>query len=579
MSKVLSTIVTVFLAAICALVYYLALPAVTLHSAGFWWFILLCLVSISISITCFCYDSFEIPIGASWIITAACLVIFAVCGLISGMMFHSDEARQVADITESERLIVEDFTDITTEDNFNNLPLVDLDTAKMLGDKKVAQLKHASWYDVDDEYNLIQYQGKYYRLSVIDYGDYWKYRKAKNEGLPGYVLVSATSRNGAVTQEATIVQLDKAIRYSPGAFWSYDLRRHLRSQYPSYIFDESYLEIDEEAVPYWITGVKRPTAGVFGVKTVTSFIVTNAQTGESQEYSIEEAPEWIDHIFSLSYLMDIAEWHYAYVDGFWNNVFSKTNVWRTSYFFRDRHGNDSESEAGKFANFFGYSSIIQDGQVMFYTGLTAANSAESNLGWLIIDTSSGKMTEYRFFDEATDDYASGAEESSAQAAVEQLVQAMGYEATFPLPVNIAGEPSYIMCLKGKAGLIQAYAICNIDNFSIAVQADTLDKALNLYLGRLGKEPIYDTTDDTSSESTPETDVPEVETQEVTGKIVEVYTAEVNGTTQFYYVIGEDLYRSSIKLNELQVTWKVGDELTISYYEDGAIRVATDINKN
>jgi hypothetical protein len=66
---------------------------------------------------------------------------------------------------------------------------------------------------------------------------------------------------------------------------------------------------------------------------------------------------------------------------------------------------------------------------------------------------------------------------------------------------------------------------------------------------------------------------------VTGKIVEVYTAEVNGTTQFYYVIGEDLYRSSIKLNELQVTWKVGDELTISYYEDGAIRVATDINKN
>jgi hypothetical protein len=188
------------------------------------------------------------------------------------------------------------------------------------------------------------------------------------------------------------------------------------------------------------------------------------------------------------------------------------------------------------------------------------------------------MTQYRFKNKKGED-ASGAEESSAQVAVEQLVQSMNYEATFPLPVNIAGEPSYIMCLKGKAGLIQAYAICNIDNFSIAVQADTLDKALNLYLGRLGKESIYDTTDDASSESTSETDVPEVETQEVTGKIVEVYTAEVNGTTQFYYVIGEDLYRSSIKLNELQVTWKVGDELTISYYEDGAIRVATDINKN
>ncbi|MCR5572453.1 MAG: hypothetical protein K6F57_01615 [Candidatus Saccharibacteria bacterium] len=484
----------------------------------------------------------------------------------------------MADITESERLIVEDFTDITTEDNFNSLPLVDLDTAKMLGDKKVAQLKHASWYDVDDEYNLIQYQGKYYRLSVIDYGGYWKYRKAKNEGLPGYVLVSATSRNGAVTQEATLVQLDKAIRYSPGAFWSYDLRRHLRGQYRSYIFDESYLEIDEEGVPYWITGVKRPTAGVFGVKTVTSFIATNAQTGESQEYSIDEAPEWIDHIFSLSYLMEVAEWHYAYVDGFWNNAFSQTNVWRTSYFFRDkRDDNDDESEAGKFANFFGYSSIVQNDQVMFYTGLTAANSAESNLGWLIIDTSSGKMVQYKFKDAKGED-ASGAEESSAQGAVEQLVQAMGYEATFPLPVNIAGEPSYIMCLKGKAGLIQAYAICNIDNYSIAVQAESLDKALNLYLDRLGKEPIYD-TDSTSSEPSPEIDVPEEEVRELTGKIVEVYTAEVNGTTQFYYVIGENLYRSSITLNEMQVTWKVGDELVISYYDDGAIRVVTDIKKN
>ena len=133
-----------------------------------------------------------------------------------------------------------------------------------------------------------------------------------------------------------------------------------------------------------------------------------------------------------------------------------------------------------------------------------------------------------------------------------------------------------MCLKGKAGLIQAYGVCNIDNFSIAVQAETLDKALNLYLDKLGKEPVYDAvvTEDTSSEQ-----AQEVEILEITGKIVEIYTAEVNGTTQFYYVIGNELYRSSIKLSEMQVTWKVGDELTVSFYEDGALRVVTDIKKN
>lgn len=571
-----SSVITILLACLCVAVYYLTLPALTIRSAGSWWFVLLCLFCVTVSITCFCDQDHERVIeevGST--IMVAVLVIFCVCGLISGMIFHSGKAQQVADVTVSENKIVDVFTDITAEESFNNLPLVDLDTAQMLGDKKVAQLKHASWYDVDDEYNLIQYQGKYYRLSVIDYGGYWKYRKAKHDGLPGYVLVSATSKNGVVTQEATVIQLDEAIRYSPGAFWSFDLRRHLRSQYPSYIFDESYLEIDESATPYWITGVLRPTAGVFGVKTVTSFIVTNAQTGESQEYSIDDAPEWIDHIFSLKYLMEITKWHYAYIEGYWNNVFSKTNVWRTSYYFRDKHKNDSDSAAGKFANFFGYSSIIQNDQVMLYTGLTAANKADSNLGWLIIDTSSGKITEYQFKDE-NGRSASGAEESSAQAAVEQLVQAMGYEATFPLPVNIAGEPSYIMCLKGKAGLIQAYAICNINNFSIAVQAETLDKALNLYLNKLGKDAVYDTdvAEDTSGEQNPEAEV-----LEITGKVVEIYTAEVNGTTQFYYVIDNELYRSSIKLNELQVTWKVGDELTVTFYEDGALRVATDIKKN
>ena len=109
-----------------------------------------------------------------------------------------------------------------------------------------------------------------------------------------------------------------------------------------------------------------------------------------------------------------------------------------------------------------------------------------------------------------------------------------------------------------------------------MQAETLDKALNLYLDKLGKDAVYDTdvTEDTSGGQNPEAEV-----LEITGKVVEIYTAEVNGTTQFYYVIDNELYRSSIKLNELQVTWKVGDELTVTFYEDGALRVVTDIKKN
>lgn len=523
---------------------------------------LLCLACVAVSLSMFFYDTKAEPFTKFvWIGVGACLVIFIILGITSTIPFHSEQAQKVAKVTVSEQTITEAFPDLADKENLANLPLVDYDTAKILGDKPLAGLNHASWYDVDDEYNLITYQGKYYRLSVIDYGGFFKYNKANDDGLPGYILVDVTPHNGIVTQEATLVKLDQPIRYSPGAYWSHDLRRHLRHQYSTYIFDSSYLEIDEEGIPYWITGVLRPTAGVFGVKTVTSFIMTNAQTGESQEYKIEDAPEWIDHIFSLGYLMDIAEWHYTYVEGWPNTTIfgSKTNVWHTSYNYRDRHndGDDKDNDAKKFANFFGYSSIVnKDGQVMFYTGLTAANGAESNLGWLTIDISSGEMTQYDVV---------GAEESSAQAAVEQLVQAQNYEATFPLPANIGGNPSYIMCLKGKAGLTQGYAICNVKNHSIAVQADTLDAAISSYLHKLGQD-VPDTSQ--PNETTP----PETqhETIQATGTIEAIYTAEINGTTQFYYVIDGDLYRAAITVNQYQVTYKVGDTVIFGYYDGGEL---------
>lgn len=581
MSKVMSSIATVLLVIFCALIYYAALPAFTLRSPGFWVFLLICAVCLAISLTLFCYDDLpETAAIVGWIIAAVVLVGLLIGTFSSWMVFHAQKAYNVADVTVSTTSIAEDFPNLEDPENLKNLPLVDLDTARMLGDKKVAQLKHASWYEVDDEYNLVKTSKGYYRLSVIDYGSFWKYNKAKAEGLPGYVLVNVTPEKGVATQDASISELDDTIRYSPEAYWSFDLLRHLRRQFRCYMFDTSYLEIDDEGTPYWVTGVLRPTGGLFGVQTVSTFILTDARTGVSQEYSVDKAPAWVDHIFSLDYLMKIAEWHYAYADGYWNDMFSQTNVWRTSYYYRSDRDDDSDSDASKFANFFGYSSIVnKDGEVMFYTGLTAANNAESNLGWLTIDTSTGKMTQYDIV---------GAEESSAQRAVEQLVQAQGYEATFPLPANISGEPSYIMCLKGKAGLAQAYGICNVENYSIAVQADTLDEAIRLYRQKLGYdasgEPVTDEVapetsrpNELPSDTTNESDISH-ETQTAEGVIGAIFTAELDGTTQFYYLIDNELYRAALKVNERQILFVSGDRVTFSYYETEDLRQITSISK-
>ena len=537
--KVKSLVSTAIITAVLmAGLYYLALPAINLGSPGFWWFLFFtgfvfaAIASIKYGISYKFGDSAAVDefhqmiCGFSWLATCGLLVIIIVLAIISDMCWPgtNQAACKAAEITKTET-IVEDYPDLSDANAQANLPLVDMDTAITLGDKQLAGLKNASWYEVDKEYNLIKYQGKYYRLSVIDYSDsMFKYFSSCSHGTPGYVLVECTPENGVATQTSSLVELEEPIKYTPGAFWGHDLRRHLRGQYPGYMFDSSFLEIDEEGTPYWVTGVKRSTCGVWGVQLVKSFILTNAQTGESNEYDIEDAPEWIDHVYSLNYLMTLADWHYKYQDGWWNSWTSQTGVWKTSYSYRD---NKQSKEDGEFANFYGYSSTVIDGQVVFYTGLTAANKAESNLGWLTIDASSGKMTEYAVV---------GAEESSAQAAVEQLVAAQGYQATFPLPANIASEASYVMCLKGNAGLVQGYAICNMENYSIAVQAATLPEAVDMYLARLGQKPT-----DSSNTTTPAAPATKDEASPSLfgeSKVTESYSVEINGTTQYYYVLDD-----------------------------------------
>ena len=553
-------------------IHYLALPAWSFHSAGLWWYIFgLIAIFVATLILCFAIDDDEsIHVVISLLVLGVYTVVFIVCGIASSKMCNAHKLHDIAQVTVKDYKADDDssdFKDLTVIENQENIPLVDMDTAITLGDKKIAGIPHASWYDVDNEYNLIQYRGEYYRLSTIDYADdFFKWNKAQYDGVPGYVLVPVTPENGIVTQEAILVTLEQPIIYTPNAYWSKDLRRHLRNQYPSYIFDRSFMEIDEEGIPYWVTGIMTPTAGLFGGKVVNSFILTNAQTGASEEYAIENAPEWIDHIYSLNYLMDVAYWHYGYGNGYLNNTFGQANVLRTSYFHRDARqqaesNSGGDSEAKQFAHFYGYSSIVdKDGEICFYTGLTAANKAESNLGWLVIDTSTGKMTQYNLV---------GAEESSAQGAVEQLVQEKGFQATFPLPVNIAGEPSYLMCLKGKAGLVQSYAICSMYNYSIAVEAETLPKAIAKYQAKLTGTEVPEMTGTVTT-------VPVGDVQTGSGKISEIYTAELNGTTQFYYVIDGELYRSAITVDERQILLNKGESISFEYYVSGDIRVITKI---
>ncbi len=518
----LKYVLLVVVVAIIALVgNYIFLPAWSIHSIGMWFFLIVMLLFVAIGfaiVIFFDYDDKSIYRGLRVAVVALIVVLVVgmlLISLFSCPMFNAEKYRHRVTIEEG------DFSSEVVAIG-EKLSVVDMETAERLGDRTIAKVENATWYDVNNEYNLIKYQGRYYRVSPLNYGGLAKFVKAKNFGIPGYVLVDAQ------TQEATFVELDTPYKYSPSGYWGWDLKRHVHHQFPNLMLGTPFFEIDEEGQPYWITAVKDATVGLWSNRVEKRFIVTDAVSGESCLYETAELPEWVDHAHDLKYLMDAASDYYLYINGFWNSVFSKTGVQKLSYNYKDNE-------------FAGYTSTITaDGEVVFFTAVTPANKAESILGFVQLNPRTGEV---KFFN------VSGAEESSAQAAAQSLTQNFGYVANYPTVINVNGIPTYFMMLKDSAGLIQRYSLVNVENYAIAVEDTTLNGAMTKYLGKVNPDlPVQETTK--------------------TGIIENLYEAQIDGYTYYYFTLnGEDsLYMSSITNSNRQVMLETGTEVTIEYVE-------------
>lgn len=520
---------------------YLALPAMNLQSYGLLWFILSFLIIYLLFDAMFTIIAgkdlsiFETIVG---IVAAILFVFIIVASFFSSKFINWKEYQSMIEIEESDETSFAN--DVVSAENLENLAVVDVGTAQNIGDRTLANIANPSWYNVDLEYNLILYQGKQYRISSINYGGFFEYLNASSTGLPGYVLINA------VTQEAELVTLEDPVRYSPSAFFGYDLNRHLRNQYPNAMFGKSFFEIDEEGNPFWITSIKNPHIGFLGGMKEDSFIITNACTGESEEYVVEDLPEWVDHAFDLDYLMNLVENHYSLANGYFN--FSNNNKNHTSYAFASQ-------------SFAGYNTTLSKDGIVFYAGITPANSSESNIGFVLVSPRTGVAKFYSCV---------GAEESSAQSAVEGLVSDLKYMSTFPTVINIEGMPTYFMTLKDDASLIQRYALCNVSNYSIAVQAPTVEEALSLYLERIG----------VNTEVFNETQEPEKVTYKTFGTLVYLSQVTIDGTTYYcFYLEGDNnLYVSSIKINFQQIKMAISDTISIEYQptDDESVFLVTSI---
>ena len=115
------------------------------------------------------------------------------------------------------------------------------------------------------------------------------------------------------------------------------------------------------------------------------------------------------------------------------------------------------------------------------------------------------------------------------------VQQMNYTATFPLLINLNGNPTYLISLKDNAGLVKMYAFVDVDDYQKVVVTDSskgIKKAAEAYLNE-----VMDDGDTSSSKS-----------REVV--VNNLVNASIDGNT-YYYFTDQDgkKYKVSIKIDK------------------------------
>lgn len=505
--------------------FYIKLPPINLHSAAFYSFFLFVSVVYCATavITSGIYRQAEngktfwkllkgsciVPL----IVIAAVFVVYVVGGLLSSVIIRSGAYAKLMTVETG------DFTQDIEEISFDQIPMLDRDSAEKLGDRKLGELADmVSQFEVADNYTQINYKGRPVRVTPLRYGDVFKWLNNRSAGLPAYLIIDM------VTQEVDVVRLSEGMHYTTAEHFSRNLYRHLRFQYPTFIFDEPTFEIDEEGTPYWVCSRVVKRIGLFGGTDIQGAVLVNAINGESQYYT--DIPTWVDGVYSADIIMEQYDYYGTYQGGFINSLFGQKNVTVTTA---------------------GYNYIAANDDVYVYTGVTSAGSDESNIGFILTNQRTKQTTFYSI---------AGAEEFSAMNSAEGVVQHLNYTSTFPLLLNISNQPTYFMALKDYAGLVKMYAMVNVQQYQIVATGTSVEECQANYYKLLrqnkldtGEEPVLPADEET-----------------VVGTVVALRSAVIDGTTMYYVTLdgGNTVYSISAGELEKVVLLNVGDYIGITY---------------
>lgn len=504
--------------ALAAVYYYVSLPALNIHSSDLWMFMIVLVILIAaMYISKKKPSRYEIKELKGVRVIAAVFVVvvgaYLIGSLLSSPIVNAKKYQQLLNVQDGE------FTKDIEELSFDQIPLLDKESAMILGNRKMGSMVDmVSQFEVDDWYSQINYQDRPVRVSPLRYASLIKWFTNQKEGIPAYIKIDMA------TQNTELVKLKEGMKYTTSDHFNRNIYRHLRFKYPTYIFNELSFEVNDDGVPYWICPVKKYNIGLFGGVTIGRVVLCNAITGETEDYAIQDVPEWIDRAYSADMLVELYDYYGSLKHGYFNSVLGQRDCLKTTT---------------------GYNYLAIDDDVWVYTGVTSVSGDQSNVGFVLMNQ---RTMETKFY------AIEGATEDSAMSSAEGQVQNLKYKATFPLLLNISGEPTYFIALKDDAGLVKKYAMVNVQKYQIVAIGDTVSECEDVYTELMYENGIKVVAEDTR------------EIQTITAKITKIAQGVIGGNSHYYVMLegSEEIFDVSVVDFLDIIKYSVGDEVTVEY---------------
>lgn len=421
--------------------------------------------------------------------------------------------------------------------SIEKIRVVDQALANLLGDKVLGAQPALGSQVRLGTFNIQKVGNELYWVAPLLHSGFFKWNK-NSDGTPGYVMVNATNERDVRLIEE-IAGKKVRVKYQPEAYFFSNLERHIyfSGYYNCGLTDYSF-EIDDQGHPYWVVTKYEKRIGFSGDDAV-GVLVIDTESGAIKEYSIANAPAWIDRIQPANFIeKQLNDWG-EYVNGYWN--FSNENKLQITEDVSLVYGDDNRA--------------------YWYTGLTSVGSDEATVGFVLVDTRTKKAVWYR---------QSGATEFAAKNSAVGKIQEKRYSASTPIPYNINGIPTYVMTLKDDGGLVKMFAMVAIEDYTIVGVGNTMRETLMAYKSAMNM---------TGNKLT----VKNVNQKVALKTVITRISNDVKNGNSFYYFTVKDnkniFIGSSQVSNEIPVS-AVGDSIEISFDSDmqGVLDVSSFRNK-